>query len=71
MKTKKAMILDELRRRSLNRFEAERLGDHCLNSTISDLRAEGHPIHSISELVPTRFDKEVRVNRYFLAGESE
>lgn len=69
MSTKKSMILETLRKRSLNRFEAERLGDHCLNSTIAELRKDGHEIGSISELVPTRFDREVRVNRYFLAGE--
>jgi len=28
---------------TLNRFEAEPLGDHCLNSTISELRIPHHP----------------------------
>ena len=71
MNTKKSMILDALRQRSLNRFEAEKLGDHCLNSTISILRAEGHEIHATPELVPTRFDREVRVHRYSLLREAE
>lgn len=41
--TKEMSILEELRTgRSLNRFEAERLGDHCLHSTISTLRSKGY-----------------------------
>lgn len=66
MDTKKSTILAALRSRSLNRFEAERLGDHCLNSTIAELRAEGHLIHSQPEMVETRFGRRVRVNRYRL-----
>lgn len=68
MISKKATILAELRQRSLNRFEAERLGDHCLNSTISELRAEGYVIHAYAEQVQTRFGRNVRVKRYFLIG---
>lgn len=68
MTTKKAAILAALRRGSLNRFEAERLGDHCLNSTISELRAEGYLIHAHDERVPTRFGRNVRVKRYHLLG---
>lgn len=68
MKTKKAAILAALRHGSLNRFEAERLGDHCLNSTVSELRKEGHVIHAMEEHVPTRFGRNVRVKRYFLTG---
>lgn len=64
--TKKASILNVLRERSLNRFEAQRYGDHCLNTTISILAAEGHKIHSEWETVPTRFGRSVRVKRYFL-----
>lgn len=37
---------------SLNRFEAERLGDHCLNSTISALK---HNWGSISISSPSVF----------------
>ena len=33
-------LLRELIDRTLNRFDAERHGDHCLNSTISDLRRD-------------------------------
>lgn len=66
--TKIARILAELRIRSLNRFEAERIGDHALNSTISVLRAEGHNIIDRWEEVPTRFGKTARVKRYSYVG---
>jgi len=52
---------------SLNRFEAEPLGDHCLNSTISvlanryDLTFQRKP-----EKVPNRWGKPCRVIRYSL-----
>lgn len=64
--TKKASILNVLRERSLNRFEAQRYGDHCLHTTISTLTSEGHKFHSEWERVPTRFGRDVRVKRYFL-----
>lgn len=52
---------------TLNRFEAERIGDHCLHSTISGLRNKGHKIGDEWELVPTRFGK-VHVKRYAYIG---
>ncbi|WP_244128114.1 helix-turn-helix domain-containing protein [Burkholderia gladioli] len=62
-------ILLEFRRgAALNRFEAERLGDHCLNSTVAVLRAEGWLIIGEWETVPTRFGKTARVLRYRLVG---
>lgn len=64
--TKKSAILGTLYKRSLNRFEAESYGDHCLHSTISDLRNDGYEIASHWELVPNRFGGETRVKRYFL-----
>lgn len=68
--TKKDTIRAALRLpHGLNRFEAERHGDHCLNSTIAELRADGCVIHSEWETVPTRFNsKGVRVLRYWLTG---
>jgi hypothetical protein len=54
--------------RSLNRFEAEPLGDHCLHSTIATLRRKGHVIFDDWERIPTRFSKEVRVKRYRYVG---
>lgn len=53
----------------LNRFEAERLGDHTLNSTIASLRARGVRIDSCWEVVPTRYtERGVRVMRYWTAA---
>lgn len=66
MKTKKDTILNILRQRSLNRFEAEAFGDHCLHSTISTLKAEGHIFDARPEKVPTRFGRPTQVKRYFL-----
>lgn len=62
---KESTILATMRAgRSLNRFEAEPLGDHCLHSTIATLRGKGHLFHDQWEDVPTRFGKTVRVKRY-------
>lgn len=67
--TKEMSILEALRTgRSLNRFEAERLGDHCLHSTISTLRSKGYSFYDEWERVPTRFNKEARVKRYRYVG---
>ena len=54
----------------LSRVEAERIGDHCLNSTIADIRKEyGSRLKQRWETVPTRYcSKGVRVLRYWLAG---
>lgn len=66
---KSATILSILKSgQSLNRFEAERHGDHALNSTIAELRSKGYQIQSEWELTPTRFGKPVRVKRYFFVG---
>jgi hypothetical protein len=64
--TKMARIRQALKgSRGINRFEAERLGDHCLNSTIARLRANGVVILDMWEEVPTRFGRDVRVKRYW------
>ncbi|MCR9258328.1 MAG: helix-turn-helix domain-containing protein [Pseudomonadaceae bacterium] len=63
-RTKTHTILTALQRGSLNRFEAERIGDHALNSTVSALRKKGHNISSEWETVPTRFGKPTRLKRY-------
>ena len=52
---------------SVNRFEAERLGDHCLPSTVAVLANR----HTLSfqrqpERVPNRFGKPCHVTRYSL-----
>jgi hypothetical protein len=64
-RTKQGTILDLLGKRSLNRFEAERFGDHCLHSTVSTLKNQGHVIVNVWETVNTRF-KPTRVKRYSL-----
>lgn len=69
---KSATILSILKSgQSLNRFEAERHGDHALNSTVSELRGKGYKLESIWEEVPTRFGKSVRVKRYSYAGAAD
>lgn len=57
---------------SLNRFEAENHGDHCLPSTISDLQRK-HNINFARRLekVNTRFGRPAWANRYWLEGESQ
>lgn len=70
--TKENTVLGLLRTGcSLNRFEAEELGDHCLNSTISCLRAKGHLFSDEWEIVPTRFGTDVRVKRYRYIGKAQ
>lgn len=52
---------------SVNRFEAERLGDHCLPSTVAVL-ANRHALgfQRQPEKVPNRFGKPCHVIRYSL-----
>lgn len=71
-KTKINRILAELARGgSLHRFQAERLGDHCLHSTIS--RIEGYGIAVAREwiAVPGYAGHETRVLRYWLTNENK
>lgn len=65
--SKKDAVLEALKAATgLNRFEAERIGDHCLNSTVATLR-RSHTIRDEWETVPCRFSKKgVRVKRYYL-----
>lgn len=54
----------------LNRFEAERIGEHCLNSTAAVIRSMyGDRLVQRWETVPTRYcETGVRVLRYWLVG---
>ena len=53
---------------SLNRFEAEELGDHCLHSTVSTLvNTLGLEIHRKWEAVSNRFGGTTRVKRYWFS----
>lgn len=53
----------------LNRFEAERIGEHCLNSTAAIIRTMyGDRLIQQWERVPSRFNPDgVRVYRYWLS----
>ena len=56
---------------SLNRFEAERIGDHCLHSTISSLaHSYGLKFHRAPEKVSNHWGAPCDVTRYSLS-ESE
>lgn len=51
----------------LNRFEAERIGDHCLHSTISSLaHGYGLTFKRIPEKVPNHWGQPCDVIRYSL-----
>lgn len=57
--------------KSLNRFEAERIGEHCLHSTISRLANQyGLSVARNAESVPNNWGRPCRVVRYWL-GASE
>ena len=67
--TKKFNIIQHfLKGLSLNRFEAEELGDHCLHSTVSTLVNKlGLEIPRKWEVVPNRFGGTTRVKRYWFS----
>ena len=67
--TKKFNIIQYfLKGLSLNRFEAEKLGDHCLHSTVSTLvNTLGLEIHRKWEVVINRFGGTTRVKRYWFS----
>lgn len=53
--------------KSLNRFEAERIGEHCLHSTISRLSNQhGLTFARQAEAVPNNWGSPCRVIRYSL-----
>jgi hypothetical protein len=55
---------------TLNRFEAERIGDHCLNSTVSYFcNSKGLSISRKRENVPNRFGGKTSVCKYWLSQE--
>lgn len=68
--TKIARITEALKHPAgLNRFDAESIGDHALNSTVAVIRREyGDKLIQRWETVPSRFSaKGVRCLRYWLA----
>ena len=52
----------------LTRFDAERLGDHALNSTVANLEAMGITFSREPEKLQGRFG-EIRCKRYWLSSE--
>lgn len=53
--------------KSLNRFEAERIGEHCLHSTVSRLANQyGLTFSRKAESVPNNWGNACRVVRYWL-----
>ena len=71
--TKIARILEHLASGgSLNRFDAECLGDHCLNSTIAVLSG-AYALNFIRqrEKVPNRFGSDTPVIRYRLSEKEQ
>lgn len=55
---------------SLNRFQAEKYGDHVLPTTVSDLQKRFELEFSrASEKVPTSYGKPTKATRYWLEGE--
>jgi len=67
--TKKFNIIQHfLKGLSLNRYEAEDLGDHCLQSTVSTLCNKlGLEIPRKWEVVSNRFNSTTRVKRYWFS----
>jgi len=67
--TKYSNIIDAFQRReNLNRFEAEELGNQCLNSTISTLSSQlGLEIPREMEKIPNRFGGTTHVMRYWFS----
>ncbi|MBX9905509.1 MAG: hypothetical protein K2Y31_14240 [Burkholderiales bacterium] len=55
---------------TLNRFEAERIGDHALHSTVAALQGRGLILNRREETVPGFMGAPTRVCRYWLAQES-
>lgn len=65
--TKVHAVLSRLLHGSANRFEAERIGDHCLNSTVPQIERRGITIARERETVPCcGGTKTVSVKRYWV-----
>ena len=64
--TKRRRVLLNLTRRSLHRFQAERIGEHCLHSTIAALQAEGIEFARETIAVPGWGGQKSHVCRYWL-----
>ena len=67
-----AWLIDESEHGSkVTRFDAEHIGDHCLNSTVSEIEhLDGVKINRQKTKRPTRFGRSTDCNEYWIA-ESE
>lgn len=63
-------VLEAPLTRSLNRFQAERIGDHCINSTVAKLEQKGITILREPENVPGFAGTVAHVMRYSIAPTS-
>ena len=70
--SKNNTILNALVETPLTRFDAEGLGDHCLNSTISGLSKQ-HDLELLRRWVkvPNRFGGETSVKEYSTSDEDK
>jgi len=65
-----SMLVHFAQGKRLHRFSAERLMDHCLPTTVSDLQRKYSITFSREWVeVPNRFKRPTRVKLYYLVGE--
>lgn len=70
--TKIDYMLEQLLKRSLNTFQAQMLGDTCLNTTVSQLRRDPTYKADIKdkwETIETRWGTKTQVKRYWIDSE--
>ena len=71
-KTKQQAVIEATStKQGLNRFEAQAIGDSCLNSTISNLSKMGYQFRTERETVPNRFGGQTHCNRYWLVSKPQ
>ena len=71
-KTKQQAVIEATStKQGLNRFEAQAIGDSCLNSTISHLSKMGYQFRIEWESVPNRFGGKTHCNRYWLISKPQ
>ena len=71
-KTKQQAVIEATStKQGLNRFEAQAIGDSCLNSTISHLSKMGYQFRIEWESVPNRFGGKTHCNRYWLIAKPQ
>ena len=71
-KTKQQAVIEATsKKQGLNRFEAQAIGDSCLNSTISHLSKKGYRFRTEWESVPNRFGGTTHCNRYWLVAKPQ